>query len=372
MNKKMIHLVLCFIILTSVFSGCSVNPVTGKKELSLMSESMENSVGSEYYPVYTQISNGEYPDKNLQNYISSVGLKMAKLSHRPNLNYEFNVVNSSVPNAYAIPGGKISITRGLLVKMSNEDQLAAVLAHELGHVNARHTASQYTKSILTQALMIGAYYYMSKKNVKHSELYLAAGSMGMQLMLLKYSRDHERQADDLGLQYMVGAGYNPVGFVDIMKIINSLHDREPSKWEVLLSTHPLTTERINDAQSKVNSIYTQYVSRQINTYNFNSSVSILKNTQTAYESFDKGVALIEQKKFDEAEKYFSEAIKLYNKDSLFYSNYANLKLEKKEYSSARQYSIQALSMNKDLFMNHFVKGIADTELRNYNAVINDL
>ena len=371
-KKKIINFTAYIFIFLFIFQGCSVNPVTGKKELSLMSESMENSVGEENYPVYTQISSGEYPDAKLQAYISSIGLKLAKLTHRPNLNYEFNVVNSSIPNAYAIPGGKISITRGLLVKMNNEDQVAAVIGHELGHVNARHTASQYTKTILTQAVLLGAAYYLDQKKIKHGELYLAAGSAGMQLMLLKYSRDHERQADELGLQYMASASYNPAAFTDVMKIINSLNDKEPSKWEVMLSTHPLTSERINDAQKRIDSIYSHLLSRRLSVQSFNSNVSLLKNNTIAYESFDKGTAFLEEKKYEEAEKYFLEAIKLYKNDSLFYSNLANAKFGKKDYISARQYASQSVLMNDKLFLNHFIKGISETELKNYGASINDL
>jgi len=194
----------------------------------------------------------------------------------------------------------------------------------------------------------------------------------MQLMLLKYSRDHERQADELGLQYMTGAGYNPAAFVDVMKIINSLNDKEPSKWEVMLSTHPLTSERINDAQKRVDSIYSQMVSRRLSVQNFNSNVSVLKNNMNAYDRFDKGTAFLEEKKYDEAEKYFLEAIRLHKNDSLFYSNLANARFGKKDYSSARQYASQAVLMNGKLFLNNYMKGISETELRNYASSINDL
>src|SRR5512139_888933 len=129
-------------------AACAVNPVTRRSELSLMSESQEVQMGAESYPLYTQMSDGLFQDEALQAYVQSVGERLARGSHRPDLDYRFNVVNSSEINAYALPGGKISITRGLLSKMKNEAELAAVLGHEIGHVTARHAAAGYTRQVL--------------------------------------------------------------------------------------------------------------------------------------------------------------------------------------------------------------------------------
>ena len=369
MNKKNFILIL-FIIF--IFQNCAVNPVTGKKELSFMSESQEISIGAEYYPVYTQISGGDFPDQNMQDYVSRVGRGIAVKTHRQNLIYDFNVLNTGVPNAYALPGGKISITRGLLAKMRTEDELAGVLGHELGHVNARHTANQYSKSMILQAIMLGGAYYLQKKNVKHSEIYMAAGMLGSSLLLMKYSRDDERQADALGVEYMAKAGYNPRGFIDAMNIIKSLSDREPSKFEALLSTHPLTSERLNNLTNLVNQSYRNTAAIPYKTQEFANATRIFKDAGKAYESFDKALTLAGSKKYNEAENELNAAIQMYNKDPLFYAHLADIKIDRKDYKTARKYADYAVSVNPTLFVSRLTAGVAQTELHDYSASIQNL
>jgi len=123
-----------------LISGCTVNPVTGRTELDLMGEAQEINLGKSLYPRYTQQSLGEVPDPALESYVDTVGLKLARVSQRPQLPWAYDAVNDPEVNAYALPGGKVSITRGLLARLDNEDELAAVLGHETGHVNARHAA----------------------------------------------------------------------------------------------------------------------------------------------------------------------------------------------------------------------------------------
>ncbi|HOK39449.1 MAG TPA: M48 family metalloprotease [bacterium] len=367
--KTKILLLLFFIIY--FFIGCSVNPVTGKKELSLMSESKEKSIGEQYYPYYTQMQDGEIQDKRLQEYVKDVGNRLAQHTHRLNLNYEFNVVNSSIPNAYAIPGGKISITRGLLMRLENEDQLAGVLAHELGHVNARHTASQYTKSILAQSLLMGVAYYLDKKDTKYKDLYLAAGAFGTQLLLLKYSRDDEREADSLGMEYMTKAGYNPQAFVDVLNVLQSLSSKEPSKWEALLSTHPLTSERIQLAQNNLNN-YKEAINRPYQVNNYKVALSNLKANEEAYKLFDKGYSLYNQNKLKEAQEYFIQAINKYPEESLFYS-YAGLTcLKMNDDNNALVNGINAVNLYPEFFNARFVRGISEVRLKKYSESLEDL
>lgn len=368
----LIFKLLIVLLLFFLFYSCSVNPVSGKKEFSLMSESMEKSIGKENYPVYTQINYGAIQDTELQNYVQKVGKKLAVNTHRPNLEYEFNVVNSSVPNAYALPGGKVSITRGLITRLQNEDQLAGIFGHELGHINARHTATQYTKTILANAALAGITYYLEKQNVGNKDLYTTAGMYGTQLLLLKYSRDDERQADNLGIEYMVKSGYNPQAFVEVMQIIQSLSAQEPSKWETLMSTHPLNSERVKTAQANATSKYFQYTNIKYKDTEFNLALSNLKSNLEAYNNFDKGLALEQEKKFSEAKKYFETAINLYDKESLFYTFLADAEFNLKNNNSAYQFASKAVSLNSDLFFSRLIKGITEISMKNYNESIIDL
>ena len=137
-------------------TGCAVNPVTGASQLMLMNEGQEISVDLENSPHQFSADYGQLLDGSLNGYIQRVGLGLSKLTHRPQMPYSFRGVNANYVNAYAFPGGSIAVTRGMLLKMDNEAELAALLGHELGHVNARHTASQMSKGMLTQILAAGA------------------------------------------------------------------------------------------------------------------------------------------------------------------------------------------------------------------------
>jgi predicted Zn-dependent protease len=227
--------------------GCVVNPVTQEREFSLMSEDQEVQMGMQSYPTYTQMSGGLYDDPELQAYVQSVGERLAGVSHRPELDYRFNVVNDSEINAYALPGGKISITRGLLSKMQNEAQLASVLGHEIGHVTARHAAAGYTRQVLAQTLTSVGLVALESSGISGGELLAQGGMLASNLVLTKYSRDQERQSDELGLEYMTAVGYNPEGMAQTMEILMASHDRQPSSVESLFLTHPLSSERLETA-----------------------------------------------------------------------------------------------------------------------------
>lgn len=225
-------------------AGCAVNPVTHESQLSLMSPQQEVATGQELYPVYTQMSYGLFQDPVVQDYVQTVGKRLAAVSHRPNMPYEFNVVNGSEMNAYALPGGKISVTRGMLTKLHNEAQLAAVLAHEIGHVSAMHHAAFYTRQTVAGLLMGIGSSILQASGISGADLISQAGLLAANLVLMKYSRDQERQADELGMEYMVRARYNPAGYVQTMAMLEEEGKRQPSLLESFFSSHPLTTERI--------------------------------------------------------------------------------------------------------------------------------
>jgi predicted Zn-dependent protease len=193
-----------------------------------MSEQEEVAAGKQYYSITTQLSEGEAPHREVQNLVTRVGLKMAESSERPNLPpWEFNVVDSNEPNAYALPGGKLSITRGLISKMESEDQLASVLGHEIGHVAAKHAVvSASRQQLLGAVLGVGGAVLQSQRTPGVGAIALA-GQIGATLIVQKYSRDQERQADELGMKYMTAAGYNPRAFVETMQILERAAKEEP-------------------------------------------------------------------------------------------------------------------------------------------------
>jgi predicted Zn-dependent protease len=246
MDFKVPAIVVTAAAATAVVVGCAVNPATGEREISLVSESQEIAMGKEYDP---QISAqmGLYPDSAVQRYVREIGLRMAAQSERPNLPWSFRVIDDPVVNAFAVPGGFIYVTRGILGYMDNEAQLAAVLGHEIGHVTARHTAQQITRSQLAQgALVVGSVLSETVAGVA------GEASQGLQLLFLKFGRDDERQSDDLAFRYMGRTDYDVREIPDVFEMLSRVSASQGGgrvpEW---LSTHPDPGNRRAGAQAKI-------------------------------------------------------------------------------------------------------------------------
>lgn len=234
------------LILVIFIYSCAVNPVTGKKELMLISEQGEIELGQKTdKEIKTQF--GIYDDAKLNSYVAEIGKNLAPHTHRPHLEYHFAVLDSPVTNAFAVPGGYIYVTRGILAMFNSEAELAAVLGHELGHVNARHSIKKLSQAIMFQiGLAVGS--ALSETFQKISGL----AGIGIQLLFLKFSRDDEREADRLGIEYARKGGYNPEKMVDFFQSLEKLGDlSEGHTLPGFLSTHPLTSERIENAKNMV-------------------------------------------------------------------------------------------------------------------------
>ncbi len=216
-----------------VMAGCAVNPVTGKKQVAFMSEAQEKQMGAESDPgVVAEF--GLYADSAVQQYIRNRGNEMAKISHRPNLNWTFRVLDSDVVNAFAVPGGYVYFTRGILTHMNNEAQFAGVLGHEIGHVTARHSVSQQSKGLLTQLGVFAA--ILANKNVAQFAEQLTQGA---QLLMLKYSRDHETESDGLGVDYSSKVGYDAKEMAKFFLTLQRLQNQSShSTLPEFQSTHP--------------------------------------------------------------------------------------------------------------------------------------
>ena len=218
--------------------SCAVNPVTGKSQLMFMSEQQEISLGAQYDPSVVATF-GVYQDDALQNFITRKGNEMGKISHRPNLQYHFKVLDSPVVNAFAVPGGYIYLTRGILAQLNNEAELMGIMGHEMGHVTARHTAQQQTNQQIGQVLLIGGM-LASKKIAAMADEAMA----GMQLLFLSFSRANEREADRLGVEYSSKIGYDAHKMANFFEVLNKMnmsssHAGVPT-W---MSTHPDPGER---------------------------------------------------------------------------------------------------------------------------------
>lgn len=242
---KKISVILCLLLILFTMS-CAVNPVTGKRQLALISESGEISLGKET-DVEIRQQYGVYDDPALNEYVANIGMSMVPHTHRPHLTYYFAVLDTPVVNAFAVPGGYIYVTRGILAMMNSEAELAVVLGHELGHVNARHSVIKMSQLILVQlGLAVGS--ALSETVAKIA----GVASIGIQLLFLKFSRDDEREADRLGVQYSRSGGYHPGEMIDFFATLQKLGDLSGGhSLPGFLSTHPLTSERIKNTSAMI-------------------------------------------------------------------------------------------------------------------------
>jgi len=236
-------------------TGCATNPVTGRSQLMLMSESQEIAMDQKWAAHQFSTDYGPSQDEALNAYIAGIGSELAQRSHRPHMPYSFRGVNSVVANAYTFPAGSIGVTRGLMLAMESEAELASVLGHELGHVSYRHAGERMSKGLLAMAVVAGVSAYVASEKEEYADLAAGLGGVGANLLLSRYSRADEREADAMGLKYMTDAGYNPNGMVGLMETLMSLNEHEPSVVELLFSTHPLSRERYETASAEAVGTY---------------------------------------------------------------------------------------------------------------------
>lgn len=291
-------------------TGCATNPVTGQKELMLMSEAMEVQQDNKWAPHQFSADYGPSQDAALNAYISKVGNTMAPLTHRPAMPYNYQVVNAVVVNGYTFPAGSMGLARGLLLEMDNEAQLAAVLGHELGHVNARHSATRFTHGVIAQLIVAGITAYAEHENEKYAPLAAGLGMLGSNLLLCRYSRADEREADALGMRYMTAAGYNPKGMAGVMDMFVNLHNRQPSAVELLFSTHPMSDERYDTAVEKLKTQYADRSNRSVHRQRYMDQTARLRKLAPTIRKLQAGQKLMINQKFPQAEHAFGEALNL--------------------------------------------------------------
>ena len=234
------------IALAVTVTACATNPATGKRQFSLMSEEQEIAAGQQN-DVEVRREMGVYDDRALEEYITTTGMRLAQMSERPNLPWHFTAVDVPAINAFALPGGYIYITRGILVFLDDESQLAGVLGHEIGHVTARHAVQQYSKSTGAElGLILGSIF------VPQARPFGQLAESGLGLLFLKNSRDDEAQADQLGVKYAARAGWDPAGVPRMLTTLGRIEEASDEKgvpnW---LATHPAPEDRVQRVQAAV-------------------------------------------------------------------------------------------------------------------------
>lgn len=245
--------VLCSLAL----GACATNPVTGTKQFNLLSEAEELAIGQQA-DAEIRREMGVYNNDELQRYISNIGMKMAQQSHRPNLPWTFTVVDVAAINAFAVPGGYIYITRGILPYLDDEAELAGVIGHEIGHVTARHAAQAYSRQA-GGGIGLAILSIFVPQTAPFQDL----SSLGLNVLFLKYGRDQELQSDRLGMEYESKQGWDPTGvprFLTTLARVSEATEKGVPNW---LSTHPEPGSRVKDAEP----VAAQFVSDTARTTN---------------------------------------------------------------------------------------------------------
>ncbi|MEL6273741.1 MAG: M48 family metallopeptidase, partial [Bacteroidota bacterium] len=217
--------------------ACATNPVTGKKHFSIISEAQEIEMGKGYDPQVVA-SMGAYDNPQLQQFLETKGMEMARLSHRPNLPWTFRLIDSPVVNAFAVPGGFVYFTRGIMAHFNNEAQFAGVLGHEIGHVTARHTVRQQSRQTLASIGLLGGM-ILSPELASQGESLM----QGMQLLFLKFGRDAESESDKLGVDYSTLVGYDANEMAGFFSTLDRLTGGAENRVPTFLSTHPDPVDR---------------------------------------------------------------------------------------------------------------------------------
>ena len=244
MFKRTLLYAICVAVFCGLFAGCQVNPVTGKKEFSLVSQNQEIAMGNAYHPDIIFMYDGEYQDAELKQYLGSIVMRLNEVSHRSGMAVDFTVLNTSMINAFAIPG-HVYATRGFLAELENEGQFAAVMGHELAHVSCGHSAKGMTRQMVT-SVGLGVLSTMMDDDSTASQAVIMGSQFSIALMGFSYSRQHEHQADRVGTYYMALAGWDPKESISMQELLGSFHEGKPSFLDRYLSTHPPMEDRILD------------------------------------------------------------------------------------------------------------------------------
>lgn len=350
-------------------TACVVNPVTHRDEFSLVSAQQEIAIGEQNYAPSQQAQGGRYYlDPGVQTYVAEVGRKLAAVSDRPDLPYEFVVLNNTEPNAWALPGGKLAINRGLLIYLEDESQLAAVLAHEIVHAAARHSAAQMTRGTLLGAVTQIA--GIASQQSGFGELGGMAAQLGSAAWLATYGRGAELEADAYGMEYMVRAGYNPEGAVKLQQTFVKLSEgRQQDIFSQLFASHPPSQERVDANLRRAQDLPPGGV---VNARQFQSKIARIRQDEPAYKEHEKALKALNDEKPGIALTHLDKAINLQPKEAQFWELRGHALAMQNNTAEAERAFSAAIERNSDYFRSFLGRGILRFKAGNNAAAKQDL
>lgn len=316
-------------------------------------------MGAEQYTPTQQTQGGMfYLDSELTLYVREVGQKLARVSDRPDLPYEFVVLNNSVPNAWALPGGKIAINRGLLVKLEDEAQLASVIGHEIVHAAARHSVQRMQNGMLISAGVAGLGIALTDN--EWAGLIMGGAALGSQLALAQYGQGDELESDYYGILYMKKAGYDPMAAVELQELFVELSKGQESSFiNGLFATHPPSAKRVQENQALVNKIGSGgYRGKEV----FDRKLATLRKLQPAYTAHDAALKLATEGDLNGALSKVNEAIRLAPNEAMFYALRGRIYQDQDQEEKAAADFEKAVSLYPEMFEYRLYNGLTAMKL----------
>ncbi len=344
-------------------TSCVVNPVTGETELALVSAADEVGIGDAQYAPSRQMQGGDYVvDPALMQYVREVGQRLADVSDRA-LPYDFVVLNSSVPNAWALPGGKIAVNRGLLAELGSEAELAAVLGHEIVHAAARHGALAMQRGLLLQTVMVATAVATGRGD--YSSWAVGAAGLGAQLINQRNGREAELESDQYGMLYMSRAGYDPQAAVTLQETFVRLSEGRPDQGWVtgLFSSHPPSAERV--AKNRVTAAGLP-AGGDLGRERYQAATASLRRVEPAYETYDQARRLLADKNFSAAETQALEAMGLVPSEGHFHALLGDIDAAQGRYTAAAVHYADATARNEEYFYYHLRNGDMQQRLQRWD------
>lgn len=368
MNKTGLFRTLAVALVLTATQGCTVNPVTGDREITLVSEEQEIQIGAQNYAPMRQAQGGEYDvDPGLTRYVSGVGQKLAAVSDRE-LPYEFVVLNNSVPNAWALPGGKIAINRGLLTELGSEAELAAVLGHEIVHAAARHSAQQMTRGVFLQGLLVGT--AIASSDSDYQQVLMGGAQVGAQLLNQKYGRDAELESDKYGMRYMSAAGYDPQGAVSLQETFVRLSEGRRQDWlSGLFASHPPSQVRVEENRRIAGNLPP---GGEIGADAYQAAMKRTMDLKPAYDAYEEGRKALSEKDTAKALAQAERAIGLFDGEAHFYALRGDAQIVQERWDRARRSFSNAIQRRNDFFYYHLQRGLINTETGRDGQAVTDL
>lgn len=341
-------------LLALLLSSCAQNPVTGDRELGLIGTADEIAIGRQHYAPTQQMVGGRYDlEPELGGYIADVTARLAAVSER-DLPYETVVINSSVPNAWALPGGKMAINRGLLAELNSEAELAAVIAHEIVHAAARHGARSMERGMLLEAAILAA--AIAAGDGGFAPFVIGGAQLGATLISQGYSREAEREADFYGMQIMHRAGYDPAAAVSLQETFVRLsHERRTNWLSGLFASHPPSSERVRNNQTTAERLGE---GGELGNVRYRQAVAELRRRQPAFAAADAARSALAKHDLGTAQAKILEAIELEPAEASFLGLLGDIRMSQGRSADAEAAYGRALALDENYFGHWQGRGLA--------------